>query len=124
MPRNIRTGFRQSGVIPLQPMVPLSSQFAVDPPEPGLYRTVNTTAEINEMVLTWPDGLQKLAQIELKRPFRQEDEGVDYRRTWENLWNKTVVEGRPLSPPLPFYIRLDHDPSLIRELHIPNLPRQ
>jgi hypothetical protein len=36
---NILSGFRKSGIFPFDPMIPLSSQFAVDPPEPGIYRT-------------------------------------------------------------------------------------
>jgi hypothetical protein len=49
-------------------------------------------------------------------------EDVNYRLVWEQLLRKTVAEGRPLSPPPPFYIRHEGDQTLIREVHIPNLP--
>jgi hypothetical protein len=119
---NIQTGFRMSGVAPYDPMTPLSSQFAVEPPRPGIYSTVDAGAEINEMVLTWPQGLDKLSQIEFKQPFNPRMEEVNYRLVWEGLLRKTGAEGRPLSPPPPPCIRLEEDPTLFREIHIPNLP--
>jgi hypothetical protein len=32
-----------------------------------------------------------------------------------------VVEGRPLSSPPPFFVRLDEDPTMIKEIYIPRL---
>jgi hypothetical protein len=73
------------------------------------------------MLLMCPGGLQKLAQIEFGREFAQEMEDVNYRRVWEQLLRKTVAQGRALSPPPPFYVRLEHDATLIRKIHIPRL---
>jgi hypothetical protein len=63
---NIQSGFRMSGVAPYDPLRPLDSQFAVEPPAAAIYETVDTGAEINELVLTWPQGLERLSQIEFK----------------------------------------------------------
>jgi hypothetical protein len=121
-PSNIKSGFRSSGVSPLNPDKPLSSQFAVEPPPEGLYQRVDTGAEINDMVLTDPAGLEKLSQIQYKRSFDPAMGEVNYRQIWEQLLRKTVTEGRPITAPPPFYIRDPGDPSLIREIHIPSLP--
>jgi hypothetical protein len=120
-PGNILRGFRKSDICPVNPMKPLRSQFTVEPPEPGIYHTVNKGAEINELVLTWPSGLDKLAQIEFGRPFNPLMERVNYRQAWEGLSQKTVVERRSLSSPPPFFVRLDKDPTMIKEIHIPSL---
>jgi hypothetical protein len=120
-PRNILAGFRKSGISPLDPMEPLLSPFAVEPQQDGVYQTVNTGAEINEMVLTWPSGLNKLARIEHGRDFQPMDEEINYRLVWESLSRKTVVQGRPISRPPPFFIRLPGDPALIREVHVDEL---
>jgi hypothetical protein len=68
-PGNILSGFGKSGVSPLHLMKPLRSQFAVEAAEPGIYHTVNTGVEINKLVLTWPQGLDQLSQIEFGKPF-------------------------------------------------------
>jgi hypothetical protein len=49
-------------------------------------------------------------------------EDVNSRQIWEGLLRKMVKEGRPLSPPPPFYVRLDEGPVIIKEIHIPNVP--
>jgi hypothetical protein len=87
--------------LPIEPLKPLGSPFVLDPPLDGVYQTVNTGAEVNEMVLTWTEGLEKLPQIEFRYPFDAQMEDVNYGQVWEGLLRKTVKEGRPLSPPPP-----------------------
>jgi hypothetical protein len=104
----------------------LSSEFAVDLPEPGFYPTVGTGADINEMVLTSPEGLDKLAQIQFHLNSRVQPwmrQRLNYRAVWDQLASSTVSAGRALSPPPPFYTRLDDDPSLISDAHLPMPPR-
>jgi hypothetical protein len=63
-------------------------------------------------------GLDKLAQIELGWVFNPMIKRVNYRQVWEELLQKTVVEGRPLSSPPPFFVQLDEDPTMIKEIQI------
>jgi hypothetical protein len=92
----IKSGFRMSGVAPLDPMKPLDWQFAIEAPIPGIYEAATTGAEINELVLTWPEGLEKMSEIEFMQSFTPQMEEVNYRLVWEQLFRKTVAEGRPL----------------------------
>jgi hypothetical protein len=121
-PGNIVSGFRSSGVSPLDPGKPLSSQFAVEPPAEEILQRANTGTEINEMVLSNREGLEKSSQIAYKRPFYPAMAEVNYRQIWDHLLRKTVTEGKPISAPPQFYIRDPGDPSLIRKIQIPNLP--
>jgi hypothetical protein len=86
-------------VSPLDPGKPLSSQFAVEPPAEGIYQRVGTGTEINELVLTNPEALEKSSQTEHKRPFDPGMAEVNSRQIWDKLLRKTVTEGKPISPP-------------------------
>jgi hypothetical protein len=120
----IESGFQMSGVAPLDPMKPLDWQFAIEAPMPGIYEAVKTGAEMNELALTCPEGLEKMSHIEFRQSFTPQMEEMNYRRVWEQLFRKTVAEGRPLpaTPPTPFYTCHEGDQTLISEGYIPNLP--
>jgi hypothetical protein len=79
---NILAGYRASGVYPYNPNVPLSFDFAVEPPNDDMFRTIQTGVEINEMVLTWPIGLRRLCEIEFRRGLRDENLTVNYGMVW------------------------------------------
>jgi hypothetical protein len=61
---NIISRFSQTAICPFNPDVMLRSDFAVEAPSASIFHTVNTGTEINEMILTWEEGLNKLSQIE------------------------------------------------------------
>jgi hypothetical protein len=52
-PANIVSGFRATGVRQINPMIPLTCRFAVEPHDLTLYRTRRTGTKVNEMVLTF-----------------------------------------------------------------------
>jgi hypothetical protein len=113
---NILVGFRDSGVYPYNASVPLSSDFAVESPNDGMFRTIQTGVEINEMVLTWPIGLRRLCEIEFRWELGDEDPTANYGMVWQNLMRKSVNEGRPLSPPPPMFIQTS--PTTIQQVDI------
>jgi hypothetical protein len=115
-PANIEAGFRQSGVHPFDPSIPLNSDFAVPPVDPRIFQTRSTGAEINEIVLTWRAGLKKLCQIEYGRKVVAEDFQVDYSQVWERLSTLPVVKGRPLTKPPPLFVR--RSPTMIEQMDI------
>jgi hypothetical protein len=60
---NIISGFRKSGIFPLERSVPLSSQFATAAPDPEIFRTINTGTEVGNKELTSTEGLEFLRNI-------------------------------------------------------------
>jgi hypothetical protein len=79
-PVNIASGFRATGVRPVNPMIPLTSQFAIEPHDLTLYQTRRTGIEINEMVVTFSEGLNFLCHHELERDIQDADYNLRYRR--------------------------------------------
>jgi hypothetical protein len=79
-PANSVSGFRTTGVRPFNPMIPLISQFAVEPHNLTLYQTRRTGTDVNEMVLTFPDGPNFLCQHELGGEIQDADWNLGYRR--------------------------------------------
>jgi hypothetical protein len=113
-PANIESGFRQSGVHRFDPSIPLSSDFAVPPVDPSIFQTRSTGAEINEIVLTWRDGLKKLCQIEYGRKVVAKDFEVDYSQVWRTLSTLPVVKGPPLTEPPPLFVR--RSPTMFEQM--------
>jgi hypothetical protein len=89
---NILTGFRTSGISPLNQLKHLSSPFAVERQQEGIHQNVNMGAEINKMVLRWPSVLEKLAQIEYGQSFPRMDAEINSGLIWDQLLEKIVTQ--------------------------------
>jgi hypothetical protein len=98
-PANIVSGFRATGVLPFSPVIPLSSQFAVELHDLALYQTRRTGTEVNDMVLTFPEGLSFLCQYELGQEIQDAAYDLKYRRIWGRLRMNSVSERLPISSP-------------------------
>jgi hypothetical protein len=107
IPANAKKRFEHAGIVSFNPARPLESQYAMTIPEPGLRKVVSRNMDISEVVLTFPDGLQKLCRHERARDIIDDDYAVDYRNVWQNLLWNPVREGRPISPPPPLFVRSD-----------------
>jgi hypothetical protein len=117
MPGNIESGFGATGFIPFKPQIPLDSAYAVDP---GLFHTRVTGTEINEMVLTSPEGLPFLCRHKHGRYVSQDDYWMELRQIWDRLINLPVMMGRALSDPPPLFVRGDH--NMIIQIDVPMMP--
>jgi hypothetical protein len=84
-PANIVSGFRATVVRPFNPMITLTSQFAVEPHDLTTYQTRRTGTEVNKMVLTFPEGLNFLCQHELGWKIQDADYHLMYRRICDRL---------------------------------------
>jgi hypothetical protein len=82
------------------PEVPVESQFAVDPIDPGSFAVHRTGAETNEMDLTFPSGFDFRCRHELKKPIEDAGHNLNSKQIWEDLKRYSVTEGKPLSNPL------------------------
>jgi hypothetical protein len=77
-PGNIVARFEAMGVVPFNPEVQLSSQFAVDPADPAILHVVRTGAEVNEMVLIFQEGLDFVCRYEFGKAMQDADHDVSY----------------------------------------------
>jgi hypothetical protein len=102
-PANIVSGIHGTGVRPFNPMIPLTSQFAVEPHDLTPYQTRRTGTEMNEMVLTFPEGLNLLCHHQLGRDIQDADCNLKYRRILDRLRVNSVSEGLPSSNPLSMF---------------------
>jgi hypothetical protein len=105
--------------VPIRPDEASLLRVRLHPPGQGLYQTVDTGSEINEMIVTRSEGLDKPGQIRFhSQGFEPWMEQLSYRVVWDRLAGRPINLGRALSPPPPFYTRLEQDPTLISEDHI------
>jgi hypothetical protein len=118
-PANIVSGFRATGVRPFNPIIPLTSQFAVDPHDLTLYQMRQTGTEVNEMVLTFPEGLKILCQHELGWEVQDAEYNVRYSRSCNRLRMNSISEELPISNPLSLVLRIDT--NSIRQVNIQEL---
>jgi hypothetical protein len=115
-PANIVAGFQKTGIIPFNPMIPLESQYAMDPPNLRLFHTVRTGSEVNEMVLTFQEGLDFLCRREQGRSLRDDDYDLNLPAAWQKLTKSTVQDGLAISPPPSLFVRVD--PQTIKQIDI------
>jgi hypothetical protein len=107
-------------VILFNPEVPLSLQFAVDPVDPAILDVVRTGAEVNEMVVTFPERLNFLCRYEFGRAMQDADDDTSYRGIWDHLKTNIVDDGRALSNPFSLFVRMDGD--IIQQVNLHELP--
>jgi hypothetical protein len=119
-PGNIQSGFQVTGFAPFNPQIPLESAHAVDPVNPGLFRTHATGTEVNEMILTSSEGLEFLCRHEKRRQMMDDDYRIQWRQEWERLKANSVLMGRALSEPPPLFLR--GDDGAIRQIDVPSVP--
>jgi hypothetical protein len=119
-PGNIESGFRWMGFIPFNPEVPLVSAYAVDPVDPGLFRPTPTGTEVNEMILTSPEGLEFLYRQDNKKEVMEDNHQIEWRQFWETLESPPVVLGKQFSEPPPLSVRGDRNVTV--QIHIPKIP--
>jgi hypothetical protein len=120
MPGNIESGFWVTEFILFNPQVPLDSANAVDPVDPRLFYTRVTGSEINEMILTSPEGLEFLCRHKQGSNISQDNDWMALRQIWDRLKNLPVMMGRALSDPPPLFMRGDH--NMIVQIDIPTMP--
>jgi hypothetical protein len=117
---DILAGFEATGMVPFDPEVLLSSQFAVDIVDPAILHVVRTGAEVNEIVRTFPEGLDFLCRHEFGRAMQEANHDMSYRRNWDHLKTTSVDDGRVLSNPPSMFVRIDG--SVIRRVSLHELP--
>jgi hypothetical protein len=100
-------------------MISLTSQFAMVPHDLMLYQTRRTESEMNEMVLTFPEGMDFLCRHELGRDIQDADHNLQYRQVWDRLRMNSVGEGLPISNPWPMFLRINA--NSIRQIDIQGL---
>jgi hypothetical protein len=100
-------------------MIPLTSQFAVERHDLTLYQMRRRGTKVNEMVLTFPEGLNFLCHHELGREIQDADYNLKYRRIWDRLRMNSVSEGLSISNPPSMFLRI-HGNS-IRQVNIQEL---
>jgi hypothetical protein len=105
---HIISRFSRTGICPFNPDIALRSDFAVEAQSASLFYNVNTGTAINEKVLTWEEGLNKLSQIEVRRNLTEADNHIN------------LLQARPLSPPPSAFIQ--RDATTIGEVNITKLP--
>lgn len=90
---NIESGFRKSGVVPLEPNQPLSSEFAMQ------QNTQNHDDEhlLRNYWLNSPSALEELFQKENGRRPKEEDYTLNLRKIYNDLRSASVEEGKALS---------------------------
>jgi hypothetical protein len=96
---NIISEFSRTGICPFNLDLVLRSDSQVELLRASIFHTANTETEINEMVLTWEKGLNKLSQIEFIRNLTEVDRQTNHRQVWRNLFRKRVATAWSLSFP-------------------------
>jgi hypothetical protein len=86
-------GFGPTGVVPFNPGIPLSFQFAVDPVDSAILYVLRTGAEVNEIVLAFPEGLDFFCRHEFGRAMQDANYDISYRRIWDHLKMNSVDDG-------------------------------
>lgn len=119
-PGNIGAGFRATGIVPFNPQVPLDSAYAVDHDDSMIFHAHRTGTEVNEMLLTSPEGLSFLCQHQNRREIVDDDYRIEWARLWQHLKGLPLLMGRALSEPPPLFVR--GDDHLIRQIDLSRLP--
>jgi hypothetical protein len=63
-----------------------------------------TRTEVNEMILTFAEGLNFLCHHELGPEIQDADSNLRYRRIWDRLRRNFVSEGLPISNPSSMFL--------------------
>jgi hypothetical protein len=119
-PGNIVASFEATGVVPFSPEVLLSSQFLVDPVDSVLLHVVRTGAEVNKMVLTFPEGLGFLCLHEFGRAMQDADHDISYQRIWGHLKMNSADDERALSNSPSMFVRMDG--AIFWQVNLQELP--
>jgi hypothetical protein len=93
---NLVSGFRATGIMSFNRKVALESQFGIDPIDSAQFTLHRPGAEVNEIVLTFPSGLDFRCRHELRKVMEDADHDLINRHTSEDLKRNSVAEGRPL----------------------------
>jgi hypothetical protein len=76
-PDNVEFGFRSTGFISFNPQASLDSAYTVDHVDPELFRPRPTETEVNEMIMTSPEGLKFLCRQENRRKVMEDDYQIE-----------------------------------------------
>jgi hypothetical protein len=110
---NIMSGFRSSGLCPVDPSEPLRSQYATPPPDPNILQTVSTGSEVGPTLLTCPDGLNFLRSIARLPPFPDGEHIISLPSIIEKIFQNTVEDGKGISE-IPSYLEVSGPERYVR----------
>lgn len=87
---NIKACFRATGISPSDLEAPLSSQFALEAPDPQLIQGIGRGNDLNSQELTSEQGLNFLAHKVRNRSVQEGDFIINYKKVLSDLRAKSA----------------------------------
>jgi hypothetical protein len=114
--RNIQSGFKKSGIIPLNPSEPITNHLTALK-EIANHDAVTAKGTVNSMILNDEDGLEILAQLQNKRSFN-EDIDLDVPTIIQKMRSKSKTDGIPITDIPLIFLQEEENSNLITKISL------